>query len=65
MHIMAMYAGPDQVMGVTSGIAGALGVLLLFWNKLAGAWFRMVDKIRGRKPETSLQPGPETPSKNS
>ena len=36
LHMMAIYAGPDQVMGVTSGIAGTVGVLLLFWNKVAG-----------------------------
>jgi hypothetical protein len=53
MHLLAIYAGPDQIMGVTSGIAGALGVLLLFWNKVVGTWFRLVGKLRPGKQTVS------------
>ncbi|HKW16336.1 MAG TPA: hypothetical protein VJO35_02385 [Terriglobales bacterium] len=35
MHLLlAFYAGPDQVMTVTSGIATVVGFLLMFWNKV-------------------------------
>ena len=44
---LLFYGGPDQIMTVTSGLASALGILLIFWNKLAGLFFRVV---RGLKP---------------
>lgn len=59
MHfdLLALYAGPDQVMTVTSGIASILGVLLVFWNKLVAAFFRII----GRAPHPA-QPDPQTTS---
>jgi hypothetical protein len=44
MHFepFALYAGPDQVMTVTSGLASLLGLLLIFWNKVVAAFFRIV-----------------------
>lgn len=49
--VLAFYAGPDQVMGVTSGIAGAIGVLLMFWNRVVGMFKKVVHKLRGTAPE--------------
>lgn len=51
MHfgLLALYAGPDQVMTVTSGIASVVGVVLVFWNKLVAAFFRII----GRTPQTA------------
>ena len=46
LELLALYAGPDQIMGVTSGLAGLLGVLLIFWNKLVAAFFKIVGKFR-------------------
>lgn len=46
LELLALYAGPDQVMGVTSGLAGLLGLLLIFWNKLVAVFFKVVDKFR-------------------
>ena len=45
--LVALYGGPDQVMTVTSGLASVLGLLLLFWNRVVGTFFKIVDKIRG------------------
>ena len=45
--LLAMYAGPDQVMTVTSGLASILGLLLIFWNKVVSGFFRLVRKLRG------------------
>jgi hypothetical protein len=42
--LLALYAGPDQVMTVTSGIASVIGVLLVFWNKVVAAFFRIIGK---------------------
>ncbi len=53
LSLLAFYAGPDQVMGVTSGIAGAIGVLLMFWNKFVGAFHRIVNKLRGSSAEST------------
>ena len=50
VDILALYAGPDQIMTVTSGLAGILGVLLIFWNKLVGLFFKTVRVFR-RSPE--------------
>jgi hypothetical protein len=63
--LFALYAGPDQVMGVTSGLAGLLGLLLVFWNKVAGAFFKVIGKFRGSPEagatETSNADSPKTP----
>ena len=57
--LLGLYAGPDQVMTVTSGVAGAIGVLLMFWNKLVGGFVKVLHKLRGTIPE------PVVPSKGS
>jgi undecaprenyl pyrophosphate phosphatase UppP len=46
-NLLAFYAGPDQVMTVTSGLASILGVLLIFWHKLVAAFSKLVNKFRG------------------
>lgn len=61
LPVLAFYAGPDQVMGVTSGIAGAIGVLLMFWNKVVGTLHKLVNKFRGSAAEAS----PATPPKEN
>ena len=43
--LLAFYGGPDQVMTVTSGLASLLGLLLLFWNKVVGLFFKVVRKF--------------------
>jgi hypothetical protein len=45
-NIWALYAGPDQVMTVTSALAGLIGVLLMFWNRVVGTFFKVVDMFR-------------------
>jgi hypothetical protein len=44
--LSAFYGGPDQVMTVTSGLASLLGLLLVFWNKLVAAFFKVVKIFR-------------------
>jgi undecaprenyl pyrophosphate phosphatase UppP len=44
---LAFYAGPDQVMTVTSGLASLLGILLMFWNKIVALFFKLVRRIKG------------------
>ena len=46
LALLAMYGGPDQIMGVASGVATVVGVLLMLWNKILmgfgkiASWFR-------------------------
>ena len=49
-ELLALYAGPDQVMTVTSGLASVLGLLLLFWNKVVGVFFKVVRLFRPSDP---------------
>lgn len=57
-ELLGFYAGPDQVMGVTSGIAGGIGLLLMFWNKVVGALMKIVHKVRGTTPAASAKDTP-------
>ena len=56
-ELLGLYGGPDQVMTVTSGLASVLGLLLLFWNKVVGIFFKVVRKFRPAATSTT----PEAP----
>ena len=58
MHIdlIAFYAGPDQVMTVTSGLASVLGVLLIFWHKVVAAFHKIMSKFRRTPAATPAVP---------
>jgi len=58
------YAGPDQVMTVTSGIASVIGVLLIFWHKVMAIFGRIVNRFRGN-PATPAVPPKEIPPQSS
>jgi len=45
-QLFALYAGPDQVMTVTSGLASVLGLLLIFWHKVVAVFFKFVGLFR-------------------
>ena len=51
--LLALYGGPDQVMTVTSGLASVLGLLLLFWNKVVGFFFKVVRMFRPSDPHVA------------
>jgi hypothetical protein len=62
LDFLALYAGPDQVMTVTSGLAGLLGLLLMFWNKVVGLFFKMIRKIKGT-PEPAVESAKDSSAK--
>ena len=64
-ELLALYAGPDQVMTVTSGLASVLGLLLIFWNKVAAAFFRVVRWVRRSPESTPTEASKANPSKLS
>jgi len=63
-QLLALYAGPDQVMTVTSGLASLLGLLLIFWHKVVAAFFKFIRLFRrgGKAAKPELQ---ENTSKES
>jgi len=63
-NLFALYAGPDQVMTVTSGIASIVGVLLIFWHKVVAAVSKTMNKLRG-VPESTPAAHEETPPHGS
>ena len=63
-NLLAFYAGPDQVMTVTSGIASIVGVLLIFWHKVVAAVSKAMNKLRG-VPESAPPVQKETPPQGS
>jgi hypothetical protein len=65
VDLLALYGGPDQVMTVTSGLASLLGLLLMFWNKLAAFFFKMVRKIKGSPEPAAARPGKDGSAKTS
>jgi hypothetical protein len=44
--LVCLYAGPDQIMTVTSGLASLLGLVLIFWNKVVNAFFKLIGRSR-------------------
>jgi hypothetical protein len=48
-------------MTVTSGLASILGILLIFWNKVVGLFFKVV-RIFRRSPEPAAIEGSENAS---
>ena len=63
-NLLALYAGPDQVMTVTSGIASIVGVLLIFWHKVVAACSKAINRLRGL-PESAPAVQKETPPQGS
>ena len=65
IDLLAFYAGPDQVMTVTSGLASIFGVLLIFWHKVVAAFGKIVNKFRGTPAATSVASQKDTPPQKS
>jgi len=61
-ELLAFYAGPDQIMTVTSGLASIVGMLLIFWHKVVAIFHRVVNKFHR---SAELQPVSKNTSPNS
>jgi len=55
---MIIYIGPDQVMPVSTVLGTLVGLLLLFWNKVIGLFYR----ITGRPIEKDGSEEPAAPA---
>lgn len=58
MHFgfLALYAGPDQLMPLTSSLAAIFAFLLMFWGKVMVAFDKMVRFFKGTPAEPSPAP---------
>ena len=60
-ELLGLYSGPDQVMTVTSGLASILGLLLIFWNKVVGVFFKVVRKFSRSGPPAAVDASKDIP----
>jgi hypothetical protein len=44
-EFLALYVSPDQIMGVTSGLATIAGLALTFWNKIVTFFGKLANKL--------------------
>ena len=51
-----LYATPDQVMGLASGLATIFGFLLMFWNKVVVTVGKIFNRITGRPDAPAEKP---------
>jgi len=45
-ELLALYGGPDQIMGVASGLATLAGIVLMFWNKVLVTFGKIANRFR-------------------
>jgi len=55
-ELFAFYGGPDQIMGVTSGLATIVGLAMMFWNKILVFFGKIANKFH---PHPPAQPAPK------
>jgi hypothetical protein len=54
--LLALYGGPDQIMGVTSALATIAGLALVFWNKMVAFFAKIINKFH---PHPSMKESPK------
>ncbi len=63
MHFgFILYGGPDQLMPLTSGLAAAFAILLIFWNKVMVTIDKISRLLRGSDRQTELTPAAQEES---
>jgi len=60
LALLALYGGPDQIMGVASGVATVVGVLLMLWNRILVFFSKIMSWFRPAKHEEVVQTSSET-----
>ena len=45
--LLALYAGPDQIMVTTSALATVLGFVLMLWGRLISLFTKVWNRFRG------------------
>ena len=66
MHFgFILYGGPDQLMPLTSGLAAAFALLLIFWNKVMVTIGKIGRLFRGSDRQTELMPAAQEESSDA
>ena len=60
--LLAIYAGPDQLMSFTSVLAGLLGILLIIRNKIAAVFFKLTSVFRRSTGSDEAKTAARTPT---
>ena len=60
LALLALYGGPDQIMGVASGVATVVGVVLMLWNRILVFFSKIVNWFRPSKHEEAVQTSTDT-----
>jgi len=45
-ELVALYGGPDQIMGLASGLAAGVAFLLMCWNKILVTFGKITNWVR-------------------
>lgn len=61
---MLYYAGPDQIIPLTSILGTLFGMALVFWSKIVILYHKLADSLRGRhnpaqEPAELQEPAPK------
>jgi hypothetical protein len=62
-HVLTAYIGPETILPVTSALAAALGILLMFWQYVIGLVKKPFQLLFGKKPQPPASPDRESPAK--
>jgi hypothetical protein len=52
---MLLYIGPDVLMPLLSGLAAALGVVMMFWRRVIGFVGSLFRRLSGRGPAAASE----------
>ena len=59
---MLFYAGPDQIIPLTSLLGTAAGFALIFWGKILNWCHKLANSLRGRQDPSPEQPEVQEPA---
>ena len=62
---MLFYAGPDQIIPLTSLLGTAFGMALVFWSKIVILYHKLADSLRRRHNPTQQQSKLQEPAPKS
>ena len=62
---MLFYAGPDQIIPLTSLLGTLFGMALVFWSKIVILYHKLADSFRGRHNSTQKQSDLKEPTPKS
>ena len=59
-----LYLGPESMMPIASAIAGIIGAILIFWQRVLGWTRKVIKKLKGTKPVSKSSNPPNSASES-